>query len=307
MMFRIHFLLCLGVCFFTGCRPFGKATTGSIIPDLELVSVYPVESPTLLEPSGMTLHDGRLYAVADKVNNQIFRVELEGNVARLVPHIQFSPPDRRTMDWEGITSDPGGSFYLISEERGRLLRVTADGTAVWITPDLRNKGRSLGLFAKSNAGFEGVAWLGPNHWIGAAEREKRGLVEWSGLDSSLEIEAQLHMESPYKGALPLMRLPDFSGLHADNSNLYALFRNAHLVVQLEKRDGVWEETAAWGFENIETDPRWAYRSQTYGQAEGLVVDGSDVFLILDNNRGGKQSDPADRRPLLIHARIPDGH
>ena len=306
-MFRIQILLCLAICFLIGCRPLGKAPAGSHISDLELVSVYPVESQGLLEPSGMTRSDGRLYAVADKVNDRIFRVEIEGDVARLIPHIQFSPPDRGAMDWEGITSDPGGSFYLISEERGRLLRVTPDGTASWITPDLRNAGRSLGLFAKSNAGFEGVAWLGPNHWIGAAEREERGLVEWSGLDKSLEIEARIHMESPYKGALPLMRLPDFSGLYADKSKLYALFRNAHLVVQLEKQDGTWEDLAAWSFENIETDPRWAYRSQTYGQAEGLVVDGSDVFLILDNNRGGKQSSPGDRRPLLIHARMPAEH
>lgn len=286
------------------CRPPGSRTGNSAIPALELVAVYPIEFPVLLEPSGLTLHDGQLYTVADKVNDCIYRLEIGDDTARLVPDIRFTPPDRRTMDWEGITSDPGGSFYLISEERGRLLRVTRDGNAAWASPDLRQKGRSLGLFSKSNAGFEGVAWLAPNHWLGAAEREKRGLVEWRGVGDSLDIEAYLQSNSRYKEALPLMRLPDYSGLCSADGRIYALFRNAHLVVQLEKRDGTWEEMAAWSYEHIETDPRWVYRSQTYGQAEGLVVDGREVFIVLDNNRGGRQADPADRRPILIHARMP---
>jgi uncharacterized protein YjiK len=304
-MIRIHITLVFSTLLLIGCSPLGKSTNSSAIPELELVSVYPVDSKFPMEPSGLTMVDGQLFTVADKSNDTIFRVEFNGEVARLIPAIRFTPPDRRTMDWEGISSDPGGSFYLISEERGRMLRVTRDGSAAWATPDLRKEGRALGMFSKSNAGFEGIAWLGPNHWLGAAEREARGLVEWKGFGDSLDIQAQLNANSPYLNALPLLRLPDFSGLHADQSKVYALFRNAHLVVQLEKQNGSWNEIAAWSYRHIETDPRWAYRSQTYGQAEGLVVNGTDVYLILDNNLGGKQADAADRRPILIHARIPD--
>lgn len=288
-----------------GCRPPGTGASAPEIPELELIGAWLVDAPGPLEPSGLTQVDGRLYTVADKVNNRIYEVVRESGSVRLVPAIRFTPPDRRTMDWEGITSDPGGAFYLISEERGRLLRVTSDGTATWATPDLRQPGRALGLFSKSNAGFEGVAWLGPNHWLGAAEREPRGLVEWSGIGESLTITPQLYATSPYSAALPLLRLPDFSGLHADGTEVFALFRNAHLVVQLEKREDGWEEIAAWSYRHIETDPRWAYSSQTYGQAEGLVVDGADVYLILDNNLGGRQADRKDGRTLFIHARLPE--
>lgn len=288
----------------SGCLPGRQDNAGPPIPQLELVAAYSVESPRFLEPSGLTLHDGELYTVADKVDNIIYRIVIDGDVARLTRHILFDPPGRSEMDWEGVTADRSGSFYLTSEENGRMLQVTPDGTAIWATPDLRDTSKKLGLFAKNNAGFEGLAWIGPNHWLGAVEREPRGLVEWQGFGQSVEATAYIHQDSPYKQALPLLRLPDFSGLHADNGTVYAIFRNAHLIVRLEKSAGRWTETNAWSYEHIETDPRWAYRAQTYGQAEGLVVSGRDVYLIFDNNLGGRTLDRNDRRPLLIHARIP---
>ena len=90
----------------------------------------------------------------------------------------------------------------------------------------------------------------------------------------------------------------------DNGSLYALFRNAHLVVQLERIDGSFEETRAWSYQHIETDPELAYLAQTYGQVEGLAISGREVYLIFDNNLGGRQSNPNDGRPLFIHARMP---
>ena len=282
----------------------GRESTGGY-RQLELLAALPVDVPGPLEPSGLTEWNGILYTVADKVDDTIYRVEFNADRARLVPAIRFKAPGEG-MDWEGITADAGGSFYLISENHGRALRVTRDGTATWATPDLRKAAAGTGLFAKSNAGFEGIAWLGPNHWLAAVEREPRGLLEWRGNGRSLEITAILQEHSPYSDALPLLRLPDYSGLDTDNGEIYALFRNAHLVVRLERVNGVLKEAEAWSYAHIETDPRWAYRSQTYGQAEGLVVKGRDVYLIFDNNLGGRQADPDDGRPLFVHARLPEG-
>ena len=74
---------------------------------------------------------------------------------------------------------------------------------------------------------------------------------------------------------------------------------------MERSAGSFIEAEAWSYRHIETDPRWAYRSQMYGQAEGLVVEGRDVYLIFDNNLGPRASDPKDGRPLLVHARFPE--
>jgi hypothetical protein len=274
------------------------------ISRLEIIRVLPVEAPYPLEPSGLALHKGRLYTVADKIDPIIFAIEPEDTVARLTEAIVFYLPERGPMDWEGLTVDPDGTFYLISEAKGRMLRVDPDGTASWATGDLRPVGQSMGLFAKENAGFEGLTQLGPAHWLGAVEREPRGLVEWRQSGQNLQVDAFVQNQSPFQHVLSFFRLADYSGLHFDGDRCYALFRNAHLVVALEKVNGQWREAEAWDYRHMETDPRYAYRNQTFGQAEGLVVSGKEVYLIFDNNRGPRMADSSDRRPLFVHARLP---
>jgi len=320
MWLWVPFVIAVGLLQF-GCR---RESSGNLpdIPGLEMVLVYALDTPQPMEPSGLVFQNGLLLTVADKINDTVFRVALDGDKARLVPHLTFTPPDPGPMDWEGLSTDPEGNLYLISERRGRLLRVRPSGEAAWITPDLREPAAKEGLFAKFNAGFEGVTRLGPGHWLGAVEREPRGLVEWRVPSGPLENSEgpaqfladegqQVHLEafdmrdSTYMKALPLLRLPDYSGLEAVGDQVFALFRNAHLVVELTRTPEGWEEIDAWTYRHIETNPRWAYKAQTYGQAEGLAIRGRDVFLIFDNNNGGRQSDPEDRRPMLIHARFTD--
>jgi uncharacterized protein YjiK len=289
----------------TGCSPLLKSNGADPEGKLELVAALPVEVPGHLEPSGLTYSEGTLYAVADKVGSVIYRLEVGEDTARMIPDIRFRPPGGGWMDWEGITVDDADTFYLVSEEQGRILRVSRDGIASWASPDLRPEGRKIGLFAKSNAGFEGIAWLGPNHWLCAVEREPRGLLEVHGAEESIEVQASVQEHSPYSSYLPLLRLPDYSGLHADGETVYALFRNAHLLVRLERDGQSFREGEAWSYRHLEIDPRWAFLSQTYGQAEGLVVRGKEVYILFDNNRGGRMSDPSDKRPLLIIARFPE--
>lgn len=292
------------VLLFGGCY-LNSSDTANSIEDLELVQAYTVTADQAVEPSGLVMVQGTLYTVADKVDDTIYRLEFaQDDVVHLVPHIIFTPPNPSYMDWEGLTCDAEGNFYLISERQGRVLRVTPTGEAAWATPDLRVEGRQLGLFSKRNAGFEGITLIDENHFIGAVEWEPRGLVEWKGRGDEMEITAFLANESPHKAALPLLRFPDYSGLDVDNGQLFALFRGAHLVVRLEKGPDGWSEGEAWSFRHIETDPRWAYASQTYGKAEGLVVRGQDVYLIFDNNLEPRQRNPRDRSPLFVHARFP---
>ncbi|MFO7725611.1 MAG: SdiA-regulated domain-containing protein [Oceanipulchritudo sp.] len=305
-MARMHLLqaiLLVVFLFVGGCRPELPGNGRAAVDKLELVRAWPVEGPGLLEPSGLAMRNGTLFTVADKVQDTVFRVRLGDEAAHLVPHLQFTPPAAGAMDWEGVALDPEGVFHLVSETRARLARINPDGTATWASPDLREEGGKAGLFRKRNAGLEGITSLGADHWIAAVEREPRGLIEWDAEETRIFT----NIESPSMAALPLLRLPDFAGLDAgsDGRTLYALFRNAHLVVRLVKDSGDWRETAAWSYRALETDPRWAFQAQLHGQAEGLVVRGRDVFLIFDNNRGGRQADPSDRRPLLIQARFPD--
>lgn len=288
----------------TGCWPGNNSATVPPIESLELVRALPVDMPAPLEPSGLVVWNGEFFTVADKDDSTIYKLEINAATARMVPYIEFIPPRGYVMDWEGITVDNSGNFYLISEYNSRILKVTQSGACEWISPDLSEPSVSIGLFAKSNAGFEGITWLGPDHWLGAVEREPRGLVEFKVEDGVAKISPAVLEQSPFSNVLTLLRIPDYSGLCTDGGTLYALFRNAHLVVQLERIDGSLQETRAWSYQHIETDPALAYIAQTYGQAEGLAVKGRDVYLIFDNNLGGRQSNPDDGRPMFVHARMP---
>ena len=147
---------------------------------LELLRVLPVEGPRRFEPSGLTLRDGALYTVADKHNNTIFRLELGEEQAKAVPYLQFtapSPPERALLDLEGIAAGEDGSFYLVSENFFRVLRVPkGGGPASWATPNLEAVGVEVGLFRSRNANLEGLALLAPGLFITCAERQPRGLV-----------------------------------------------------------------------------------------------------------------------------------
>ena len=298
----LYALLCAGL--ITGCWPANQTAKKQAIAPLELVRAYEVDMPAPLEPSGLTIWNGEFFTVADKDDYTIYKVEIGDSGARMVPFIEFNPPRGYAMDWEGITVDESGNFYLISEYYSRILKVSQDGACEWISPDLSEPSVQIGLFAKSNAGFEGIAWLGPNHWLGAVEREPRGLVEFRSEQGIDHISPIILEQSPFSNVLTLLRIPDFSGLCTDNGAIYAIFRNAHLVVQLERIDGSLQETRAWSYQHIETDPDLAYLAQTYGQVEGLAIHDKDVYLIFDNNLGGRQSDPNDGRPLFVHARMP---
>lgn len=302
---RVTSFSLLLVIFVAGCWRERIQTSAATIPQLELVKAYPVDVPGPLEPSGLVLHDGSLYTIADKDNDTIYRIVVEGDTCRLVPHLHFRMPSGYVMDWEGITTDTDGNFFLISEYHSRIARVDSDGNGSWVSPDLSVKSSEIGLFSTANAGFEGITWLGPNHWLGAVEREPRGLVEFRKEGTNQVIHPSLQEQSPYSNVLNMVRIPDYSGLCNDAGRIYALFRNAHLVVELEQTIDSFRETNAWSYAHIETDPELAFIEQTYGQAEGLDVDGKDVYIIFDNNLGGRQADPNDRRPLFVHARMPD--
>ena len=136
MSFWIQLIAVAAALFSGGCNPLRNPDPPQPIPELQLVAAYPVESSRMLEPSGLTSVDGVLYTVADKIDNTLYRVSLEDDVARLVPHIRFQLPESGRMDWEGVTADQAGTFYLIAERKARLLRLTAEGTATWAGPDL---------------------------------------------------------------------------------------------------------------------------------------------------------------------------
>jgi uncharacterized protein YjiK len=209
------------------------------------------------------------------------------------------------MDFEGIAVDSEKNFLLASEFHHRVLKVSPNGSAQWVTPNLRTYAEPEGLLRRLNAGLEGIAVLEDGSLLLAAEREDRGLIKVPSPAAGGAIEVFPIPGTRFREALPFWRMPDFSGLARDGGKLYGLFRNAHLLVELTLgEEGADEGQRAWSYGFIENDPQFAYIEERFGQAEGLAVSGDMVYLIFDNNQGPRLKNRKDHHPQLIIARIP---
>lgn len=294
-----------------GCAAAAGAAAGAEPAGLELLSAWSVEGPDNFQPSGLAWRDGVLYVVSDKHSDTIFRVEWDGAVARCVPAVTFRGPwplpGSGWLDLEAIVAEPGGGFLLASEEAVRLLRVPAGGgEAAWITPGLAPAGRLAGLFAQPNACTEGLALLGPDRFLAAAEREPRGLIEIDGsggVPEGVSVRRMVSSAHP----VPAGRNPDFADLAVWRGRVFALARNQMLVVELVRdAAGGWREgAAAWSYAAAEEDPQFGYGEAPWGMAEGLAIGDEAVHIVLDNGAQPRAGRPEDRRPWLWAFRNPE--
>ncbi|WP_395376102.1 esterase-like activity of phytase family protein [Marinicella sp. W31] len=260
----------------------------------------PVDSEPGTQPSGLCLVEGQLFAVSDK-HDWIYRIDIEADRAVMRKHV---PVDSAALgveklDLEGITADQKGNFILLSERHNRLLRVNAKGTRWLPGKELEPAAQQAGLLRKHNAGFEGVTFVAPNRLLLAAEREPRGLVD-------VELSPQYNI----KGAIvtlfqfsvlpfPEDRPPDFAGLDFFAGQTYVLQRNINAISILNRRVDGFREGQAWSFSDVLESPQWRYQDMRFGHAEGLAVDAENFYVILDNNNSALQSNPSDKRSLLL--------
>lgn len=273
--------------------------------ELELIEAFPLIAEKPIEPSGLCVHEGRLFSVSDDTDGAIFEIILGEGEARFEVYREFTPPeDVKKPDWEGIAAGDNGVFYLLSEVTGRVLEVRADGSTRWVTPDISKDLAEAGLMRLRNAGFEGLALRPEGGFYLAAERQARGLV-------IVDPEGNLGIfplnATRWGRHLPLLRLPDFAGLDVSQGQVWALFRNAGLVVSLEPTANGWSEGAvAWSYgKNLESEAYGYFESQ-YGHAEGLAVTDDRVYLVVDNNQSPRRSDETDLRPQLFVFKRPGG-
>ena len=272
-----------------------------ITTSLKAVKVLSVEGPENNQPSGLTIFNNTLFTVSDKHDDTIFRVQLMDDKAVLVPHVQFilsEPVAEKALDFEGITCDNEGNFYIVSEGTFRILRVSADGEKVsWVSPSLQPHGKKVGLFQTRGAYLEGITLVDENQFVVCAERQPRGIIEVNTGTIPPTITAFKYNTT--RAELPKDRSPDFTGLFWENGILYTLQRNAYILCKLVKNHQGFKEKDLWSYEAIVTREEFQYENMKFGRAEGLCMDENYVYIILDNNGDARRSDPSDRRPLLL--------
>lgn len=306
---KINYVTALRLCLlFIGgsswAQPYAEITP---IP-LDDYRVYRLNSPELIEPSGLTLKDSRLYTVGDK-HNTIYEITFREDEAHLKLAISLNSEqdlDVSVLDLEGITV-MDGDFVLVSETHHRLIHVDGNDKMHWLPADndLYASAYQAGLLQLHNAGLEGLSYFGDNQFLVAAERQPRGLIEVSFDDSLTKIVTQTNQLLPFSRQKLHNRHPDLSGLFVFNNQVFGLQRNTYVVHELNKgSDGRYFEGQAWSYEAIVRHPDYVYTSMRFGHAEGLAVDSDYFYIVLDNNQIGHAKKPNDKRPLLIIAKRP---
>ncbi len=262
---------------------------------LTLIKAYEVNTQGFLEPSGLTEWNGKFYTVSDK-QDSIYQLEFKQNSIDLIPIISIKNNRNSKLDFEGITHDEN-NFYLVSEMYSQIMKVSQDGkTQEWLPRGdlLKSAAVKAGLFQRHNAYFESLCYLGSNQLLLGAEREPRGFVEVDM--QSNQIKAYQSNASIYESAEH--RSTDFTGLSCGKKN-YVLERNAYVVSELKFKHGKFYESRGWSYQHIIEKPELQYQDMKYGHAEGLVVKGDKVYLILDNNRNPHKKNTKNNNSIFL--------
>ena len=300
-------------------------------PELRLLSEHPIDGMRGGNLSGLAQCGKNLWAVSDRDDDQIYRLETgdtvwQAETVRIgVPPVPDSdlPWGLRSRTWvasfvrggdldfEGITCDSAGNRYIVSESHAAILQVPPVGPTSWlkISPMLVREARASGMLLHFNALFEGLAINpeGDQLWL-AAERERRGLLlikrqqtVWD-CDGGCVLLSEAGMEmQPAKFPKARAVSRDFADLSLFNGKLFTLERNAFEIC---RRDAVTSKVErCWSFadEALQENRRYP---QGYGLTEALIVDADGAWVGIDNNDGARAD--GEYRPVVWRFAAPEG-
>ncbi|WP_138738631.1 esterase-like activity of phytase family protein [Pseudomonas sp. FSL W7-0098] len=298
-------------------------------PELALQSEHPVEGMRGGNLSGLALCSGELWAVSDRDDDQIYRLDTRESLwqAETLPvdvppapesglpwgvrmmGKAISPLRGGELDFEGISCDEAGNRFVVSESHAAVLHIPQAGAPSWlkIDPALVRQARASGMLLHFNALFEGIAVnpQGNQIWL-AAERERRGLLTirkkqsvWdceNGCvlmsEGGLEQPPQLNAKAQAK---------DFADLALFEDKLFTLERMAYRICRRTPDTG--EIERCWSFANDALTDARRYNTG-YGNTEALSLDAKGAWVGVDN--GSHRRADGEKRPIVWRFAAPQG-
>jgi hypothetical protein len=284
------------------------------LPLLEVSNIYSLDWSTRIDISGLTYCNGSLVAIADNIDDTVFKIDVDGNKAKISPFLSLDAIKKSAVDfefvhsvkhflnnfiykyrfdWEGISCTEH-EILLASESEAGILIFSLNGRYI-DTIGLYSDARRAGYFNDYNAFIEGVA-SHDDTIFGAVERGPRGIVTIKkrandGLNISFKNLPNNKKLEYIKNSI------DVSDLEVFNGNLYSLERGASAIC---KRDYERiESISCYSYKQVERAVDTSYLSTEFGVGEGLAISDSKIYVAFDNNGEGRKTDPNDIRPLII--------
>lgn len=298
--------------------------------ELKLLSEHPVEGIVGGHLSGLAWCGDALWAVSDRDDDRVYRLDAREPVWRAEAETFVVPPAPQAtlpwglrmrswvaemarggeLDFEGLSCDTLGNRYLVSESQAAVLLLPMAGDPQWLTlpGGLVRQARASGMLLHFNALFEGVAVDGEGGrlWL-AAEARRRGLLVLHKQRSSwrctggcvLQNEGGSEPPPPQLGggAAPV----DYSGLTFHADKLFTLERQAHRICRRTPNTGEVERCWSFAGEALTAERRYPV---SYGMAEALWIDAEGAWIGVDN--GGFERADGERRPIVWRFAAPQG-
>lgn len=328
MFYRICCLL-FGCLIMTVYADDNELITSPSWPELDLITEHPIEDMPDGNLSGMAVCDGKLWAISDRSDQQIYQLipqqsatqEFISLVLR-AEAVNFSAPTAPKnglpwwggvanftigqfrggiLDFEGVSCDREGNRYLVSEAYLAVLKLPKQGDPEWLSlpNELWQQANENGLLQKANQTFEGIAVDpdGQRLWL-AAERNKRGILSlvrteqgWQCPDNKCVLLVEAGREAfPKQFRRKRVDVRDFSDLVFYKEKLFTLERSAYRVCRRSLEDGQVEK--CWSFARDSLQPQRQYKA--YGMPEALWIDEQGAWIGVDNDTKNKRIDGEDR-------------
>ncbi|HLD65688.1 MAG TPA: esterase-like activity of phytase family protein, partial [Pseudomonas sp.] len=278
------------------------------LEELQLLAEQPVDGMPQGNLSGLAWCGEALWAVSDREDDRLYRLEGSGNSAWQARAEAFEAPAAPPsglpwglrmrnwangqvrggqLDFEDLSCDAAGTRYLVSETRAAVLRLPLAGSPGWLVlpANLTRQARANGLLLQFNAAFEGLALdpAGERLWL-VAERERRGLLAlqrqqttW-GCSGGCVLLSEGGVESLPGAPQGQALARDFSALVFFGERLFTLERQGQRICR-RSPDGSVERCWSFAAEAASAARRY---DQPYGMAEGLWLDEQGAWIGLDN-------------------------
>lgn len=298
--------------------------------ELEMVSEHPIEGIAQGNLSGIAWCGDALWAVSDREDNVLYRLDASETVWQAEAERFELPPVPNTglswgvrmrsavvglfrggeMDFEGLSCDSLGNRYLVSEAHAAVLRVSPTGTAEWLKlpAGLVRQARASGMLLEFNAMFEGIA-VDPGAtrlWL-AAEHSRRGLLVMHRKQSAWQCTGGCVLlveggHEPTPAAMGEASQPRrFSGLTFHKEKLFTLEPVPHQICRRRPSNG--ESEICWSYAATALAESRRYDTP-FGNAEALWVDEAGAWVGVDNN--GLSRADGEKRPIVWRFAAPKG-
>ena len=299
-------------------------------PELALQSEHPVEGMRGGNLSGLAVCAGELWAVSDRDDDQIYRLDTREPLwhAEVLPvdvppapesglpwgvrmmGKAISPLRGGELDFEGISCDEAGNRFVVSEAHAAVLQIPQAGAPSWlkIDPALVRQARASGMLLHFNALFEGIAVnpQGNQIWL-AAERERRGLLTIRKKQSVWDCEngcvlmSEGGLEQPPAQLKAKAQQKDFADLTLFEGKLFTLERMAYRICRRTPDTGAIER--CWSFANDALTDARRYNTG-YGNSEALSLDAKGAWVGVDNGNHARAD--GEKRPVIWRFVAPQG-